>query len=355
VAEEGPGGDRSEAATPRRLQQAREAGQVALSPEAAPFAVLAIGALLLSMAAPSAARLLLARLATFLTAPAATPPATAVHAALAATFLLAAPFLLCCALAGTVAVLAQTRGLVNLDALAPDLARLDPRRGLKRIFSATALLESAKSVVKIAVVTWAGWQAVGSTALPRLRQAMDWDATTLVDRASHQMIGLLLAMLAAQAVIATLDLLYVRLHHLRGLRMSRQELMDEHKEMEGDPTTKRRIRQLRVQRARRRMLKAVPRATVVVTNPTHYAIALAYDRAKGGAPRVVAKGVDSMAARIRELAQDNRVPVIANPPLAQALYRVELDAEIPAEHYQAVAGIIAYVWRLRGIAVGKPA
>jgi len=159
-------------------------------------------------------------------------------------------------------------------------------------------------------------------------------------------------MLAAQAVIATLDLLYVRLHHMRSLRMSRQEIIDEHKEMEGDPRIKRRIRQIRVQRARRRMLKAVPKATVVITNPTHFAVALAYDRVRGGAPRVVAKGVDSMAARIRELAQDNRIPLVANPPLAHALYRVELDTEIPAEHYKAVAEIIAYVWRLRGMAVG---
>jgi flagellar biosynthetic protein FlhB len=267
----------------------------------------------------------------------------------------AAPVVLAALAAGAAAVLLQSGFLVRLNAAAPDFARLDPRRGLKRIFSVTALLESAKSVVKITVVTWAGWQAVGSTAMPRLRQAMGWDAATLADRAAHQMIGLVLAMLAAQAVIATLDLLYVRLSHLRGLRMSRQDLLDEHKEMEGDPTTKRRIRQIRVQRARRRMLKAVPLATVVVTNPTHYAIALAYDRAKGGAPRVVAKGVDTMAARIRELAQDNRVPLVANPPLAQALYRVELDAQIPAEHYQAVAGIIAYVWRLRGIAAGLAA
>ena len=108
-------------------------------------------------------------------------------------------------------------------------------------------------------------------------------------------------------------------------------------------------------RARRRMLAAVPKATVVITNPTHYAVALAYDRAKHAAPRVVAKGVDTLAARIREVAEANRVPVVTNPPLARALYRVELDADIPAEHYQAVAEIIAYVWRLgRGRAAPDP-
>jgi len=113
-----------------------------------------------------------------------------------------------------------------------------------------------------------------------------------------------------------------------------------------------RLRQLRQQRARKRMMAAVPKATVVVTNPTHYAIALVYDRATGGAPRVVAKGVDAVAARIRAVAEENKVPLVANPPLARALFTVELDAEIPAEHFQAVAEIIAYVWRLRGSARG---
>ena len=128
--------------------------------------------------------------------------------------------------------------------------------------------------------------------------------------------------------------------------MSRHDIQEEQKETEGDPRVKARLRQIRTIRARRRMLAAVPKATVVITNPTHYAVALAYDRAKHAAPRVVAKGVDSLAARIREAAEANRVPVVANPPLARALYRVEMDADIPAEHYQAVAEIIAYVWRL---------
>ena len=130
--------------------------------------------------------------------------------------------------------------------------------------------------------------------------------------------------------------------------MSRVEIRDEHKEMEGDPKVKARFRRLRMQRARRRMLAAVPKATVVITNPTHYAVALAYDRAKNAAPRLVAKGVDSMAERIRALAQANAVPLVANPPLARALHLLEVDTDIPPEHYKAVAEIIAYVWRLRG-------
>ncbi len=160
------------------------------------------------------------------------------------------------------------------------------------------------------------------------------------------MLHVLLVVLAAQAAIALLDYAWVMLRHVRGLRMSRHDIQEEQKESEGDPRVKARQRQIRTMRARRRMMAAVPKATVVITNPTHYAVALAYDRAKHAAPRVVAKGVDSLAARIREAAEANHVPVVANPPLARALYQVALDADIPAEHYQAVAAIIAYVWRL---------
>jgi flagellar biosynthetic protein FlhB len=163
----------------------------------------------------------------------------------------------------------------------------------------------------------------------------------------------LLVVVGAQALLAVLDVFWVYLRHSRSMRMSRQEIIEEQKEMEGDPHIKGRQRQIRTLRARRRMLAAVPKATVVITNPTHYAVALAYDRAKHAAPRVVAKGVDTLAARIREVAEENRVPVVANPPLARALYRVEVDADIPAEHYQAVAEIIAYVWRLGRAPVGS--
>ncbi len=345
--------DKTEAPSGRRLQKARDEGQTPMSREVTALAVLGSVALVLSMGAPSIAQDLTRRMSIFLARADRLDPIVALRMAAEAIVIGAAPVVLAALLAGAAAVLLQTGFLIQLHSAAPDFARLSPKRGLKRIFSVTALIESAKSLAKIVVVTWAAWQAIGS-ALPQLQQAMAWDPGTLADRVTHQMIGLLLAMLAAQAVIATLDVLYVRMKHTRGLRMSRTEVMDEHKEMEGNPHSKRRIRQIRVQRARRRMLKAVPQATVVVTNPTHYAVALAYDRTRGGAPRVVAKGVDSMAARIRELAKDNRVPLVANPPLAHALYLVEVDAEIPSEHYKAVAELIAYVWRLRGIAV-RPA
>src|SRR5690606_18357559 len=142
----------------------------------------------------------------------------------------------------------------------------------------------------------------------------------------------------------------------KSLRMTRQEVKDEHKSSEGDPEVKARLRQLRRERSRRRMMAAVPEADVVVTNPTHFAVALRYDPQSMAAPRVVAKGVDAMARRIREIATEHDVPLVENPPLARALYAsVEVDAEVPEAHYRAVAEVISYIWRIRGKAMPRSA
>jgi flagellar biosynthetic protein FlhB len=248
-------------------------------------------------------------------------------------------------LAGTVVVLVQTRFLLNGKALRVDFSRVSPRAGFKRLLGPDSLVEAGKSLVKIAVLGIVLWRVIQAD-LPGLLLAPFGDPHQLLARAAVPVLHVLLVVLAAQAGIAVLDYAWVTFRHGRGLRMSRHDILEEQKETEGDPRVKARLRQIRNFRARKRMLAAVPKATVVITNPTHYAVALAYDRAKHAAPRVVAKGVDTLAARIREAAEANRVPVVTNPPLARALFRVELDADIPAEHYQAVAEIIAYVWRL---------
>jgi flagellar biosynthesis protein FlhB len=339
--------DRTEAASSRRLQQAREQGNVPISRELPALAVLGAAALVLAMAAPPSAQALVRRLAVFLEQAHRLDPVAALREAGQATLAAAAPFVIAALLAGAAAILLQTGFLLNLSALMPDAARLAPSRGLKRLLSPAVVMEAGKSLVKLGVVAWAGWRAF-AVMLPQLADTLSWDAGTLTGGMSRQILRILAWMLAAQAVMACLDMLAVRFRHGRKLRMSREELRDEHRETEGDPRIKGRVRQIRMLRARKRMMAAVPKATVVLTNPTHYAVALAYDRASGGAPRVVAKGVDEVAARIREVARRSAVPVVANPPLARALYRVELDTEIPAEHYKAVAEIVAYVWRLRG-------
>ncbi len=257
----------------------------------------------------------------------------------------AAPFVLSAMVAGAVVVLVQTRFLLSGRAMRADFSRISPRAGLKRLLGAESLVETGKSLIKIAILGVVLWRVVMAD-LPGLLLAPFGDPAQLLSRTAGPVLHVMLVVLAAQAVLGVLDYAWVVLRHARGLRMSRHDIQEEQKETEGDPRVKARLRQIRNFRARKRMLAAVPKATVVITNPTHYAVALAYDRAKHTAPRVVAKGVDTLAARIREVAEANRVPIVANPPLARALYRVELDADIPAEHYQAVAEIIAYVWRL---------
>jgi flagellar biosynthetic protein FlhB len=347
------GGERTEAATQRRLDTAREAGQVPLSREALGVAVLGSAGLVLVTLAPPALGGAVRSLGALVAQADRLTPGQAAHIAVGAAIGVAAPFALAALAAGSAAVLLQTGFLINLGALRPDLSRLDPRRGLRRIAGPETLLETGKSLLKMTIVGFAGWRAV-IAILPALPGATEWDPGNLVRGAEAQVMHLLIAMLASQAALAALDILRARFQHARGLRMSRQEIREEHRDSDGDPQIKAKRRMIQRQRSRRRMLAAVPRATVVITNPTHYAVALAYDRAAGGgAPRVIAKGIDEVAARIREVAAAHRIPLVANPPLARALHQVDLDGEIPAEHYKAVAEIIAYVWRLRGRAAPR--
>jgi flagellar biosynthetic protein FlhB len=253
--------------------------------------------------------------------------------------------LLTIVLTGMASVLLQTGFLLNTRALKPDLGRLDPRRGLKKVFGVDNLVEAGKALLKLGILAWAVWSAL-SSLLPLLPQALFWPPARLIDGIGRAVVHLMLLVLAAQLGIALLDTGWTRWRLTQRLRMSREDLKQETKEADGDPKVKARLRHLRLARARRRMMAAVAKATVVVTNPTHYAVALAYERGGGGAPRVVAKGIDEIAARIRVTAERAGVPVIANPPLARALHAMPLDSEIPAEHFKAVAEIIAYVWRL---------
>lgn len=345
--EAAPQEDRTEAATPRRLQKARDAGNIPVSREVAIFAGLAAATLVLAMSGPAIGRALAIRLSLFLEhadAELLVGP-QGVTAATLSLLRAVGPVVAVVAVAGAASVLLQTGFIPNLKALAPDLGRISPRAGLRRLLGTDNLVELGKSIVRMVAVGFAIWR-VTAADMPALMQLQWRDPRLLASELMSPALHVLVAVLLVQAVLTVLDVGWVRFRHSRQMRMSRQNIRDEVRESEGDPRIKARIRQIRQQRARRRMMAAVPAATVVVTNPTHYAVALAYDRTKSAAPRVVAKGVDAVAARIREVALANRVPLVANPPLARALYTVELETEIPAEHFQAVAELIAYVWRL---------
>ncbi len=338
--------DRTLAATERRRQQARAEGQAPLSREVVAASGMAAAALLLAVAAPGGALGLGRQLQAMLANPRATPGA-ALWDAGSALLGCVLPVGLTILVAGSLAVLLQTGWLLHGKALLPDPARLDPRRGLKRLFGVGNAVEAGKALAKVGVLGWAIWRAMADT-FPSTAASLSWTTATLLDRIARDGLRVLLVVLGCQCLIAVLDVAWVRFRFARQLRMSLEDVKQEQKETDGDPRHKAKLRQIRMTRTRRRMLAAVAKATVVITNPTHYAVALAYQRGSQAAPKVVAKGVDEVAARIREMAEKNGVPLVANPPLARTLHTLPLDAEVPAEHFKAVAEIIAYVLRLRG-------
>lgn len=248
----------------------------------------------------------------------------------------------------------QNGVVISLEAVAPRLERISPLAGFRRLFSLRSLAEFAKGVLKIAVVGAAG-TALLWPAWPGMMRAVELEAAPLLAHARDLAVRLLVGVAAPVALIALLDLAHQRHDHRRRLRMSRRELRDEFKQTEGDPAIKGRLRALRMERARRRMMAEVPTSTVVVTNPTHVAVALRYEPPAMAAPEVVAKGADALARRIREVAEAHRVPVVENPPLARGLHAtVEVGRQVPPAHYRAVAEVIAYVLRLRGRDGGAP-
>lgn len=340
--------DRTEAATQRHLDQAREGGNVPLSREAATFASLAAVLAVAAYGGPIAVRHLSRGLTVFVARANESFLAGPAGFRLVCAGLLAAvvPPLGAAIFAGAAAVLVQTNFLLHLGALQPKFSRVNPAAGLKRLFGSNGLIELVKSLGKLGLIVLTVWLAAKGD-LWRLMDQPGQDPVHLPAAVAGAVMHILTAGLCAQALIAGIDLFWVRRRHAQQMRMSKQDVRDEHKETDGNPHIKARIRRIRVMRARRRMMAAVPMATVVVTNPTHYAVALSYDRTKNAAPRIVAKGMDTVAARIREIARTNNVPIVANPPLARALYEQQVDTDIAAEHFKAVAGIIAYVWRLR--------
>jgi flagellar biosynthesis protein FlhB len=232
--------------------------------------------------------------------------------------------------------------------IAPKLTKISVLAGVKRLFSMRSVVEFVKGIAKLVVVTVVA-MAMTMPILQDLAVLPDMDLVQTLERLYAIAIRLVLGTLAVMTVIAVLDFFYQQQSFLTQQRMTPHEVKDEHRQAEGDPQVKARIRRLRNERAQQRMMAAVPTADVVITNPTHYAVALTYDMSSMQAPKLVAKGIDHIAMRIREVAEENDVPIMENPPVARALYAaVELDEEIPPEHYKAVAEIIGYVMRLRG-------
>jgi len=349
---------KTEQATPKRLQQARERGQFAQSQDVQIWATLCAGALALAALAPAAAGRAARLGMRFLERP------EQLHVDLAGMraglggvlvemAMILGPTVLLLALFGLGCGLAQSGLMWAPQRLAPEFGKLSPLKGAQRLLSARAAIDLGKSVLKLAVVT-AVLAAILLPSVPGLEQWAALSPAAVLVHSDGVLVRIAAAVAALTTVVAAADYLYQRFSFLAQMRMTRQEVRDEFKDADGDPHIKARRRRLRQQRSRQRMMAAVPTATVVITNPTHYAVALAYDMATMPAPKVVAKGVDELARRIRELAASHGVPVVENPPLARSLHAsAEIDDEIPAEHYQAVAQVIGWVMRSRGPQHGR--
>jgi flagellar biosynthetic protein FlhB len=344
------GQDKSLPASARKIERAREEGQVARSRDVGHALVLGASFAMLGVLMPWIFERLTALMRTGLRFDrAALTDAYAsnlIHGQLVAGLEIWAPFGIAGALMGAAGAVAVSGFIFTGKPLIPQFNRIDPISGFGRLFSAQSLVENLKLfVVLMALVALTGyiawvyggqWMAV--TTMP-LQTALPEAGFTLL-KAVFWLIGFVI-------FVAVLDVPLQIWRHKENLKMTVEEMRQEHKETEGNPEIKNKIRQLQRQAARQRMMAAVPTATVIVTNPTHYAVALAWDEQTGGAPKVVAKGVDAVAAKIRELGAEHKVPLLEAPPLARALYtHVEIEQEIPATLYAAVAQVLAYVFQL---------
>lgn len=352
MAEEQNDQEKTESASPQKLEKAREEGQVIQSRELSTFVVL--------MASGSALWIMANGLGQTLThimrdglhfEPGLARDTSQVMAQLSSLFLEAAfalaPFFLLVVFATVITPLLLHGWLFSTKALAPKFNRLNPLTGIKRIISVEGLVELVKSLAKVGLLgggaVWLIWINVESVF------SLSMESPVQAIQHMGDLIGkIFLLVSAAMVFVVMIDLPFQIWTHFKKLRMSMEELRREDKESEGDPHLKARIRAQQREMARRRMMSEIPTADVVVTNPTHYAVALKYTEGKMGAPRVVAKGADVVAARIRELAAEHRIPMLEAPPLARALFRhTEIGNEIPATLYAAVAEVLAYVFQLR--------
>jgi flagellar biosynthetic protein FlhB len=347
MAEDRDKASQTEAPTPRRLEEARKKGDVAKSPDVPAFMALAAATAVVIGAGGWMSRDMAESLVPFI-ARAGTMDLTASNApaVAAAAMKAAAPgalILVAAGLAGAAGNFIQQGFLWAPSKLAPDFNKLDLMQGLKRLFGLDGLVHFLKSLAKVGAIAALAFFVVR----PRASNAPELAAmapSLILPYSLEILKALAYSVLAALAVVAGFDWFWQRQRFNQRMRMSREEVKRDHKETDGDPHVKGRQRQIRMERSRRRMMAQVPKATVVVMNPTHYAVALRYVQGEDAAPVCVAKGLDRLALKIREVAEASGVAVVEDPPLARSLYAaIEVDETIPRDHYQAVAKIIGFV------------
>ncbi len=361
MAENEDGQERSESPTPKRRQRARDEGQIARSVELSAAALLLAGAGSIAMSGGTSlanfAQRVLRESAGALSSGPLTPAggANVLRTVVLGLVTALLPFFAGVAMVSIGVGLFQSRGVVSWTPVKPNLGKLNPAAGLKRLLSLDALVNALKSILKLTVLGLVTWTVV-RRAWPELISLAETGPVAVM--AVTKTLGLRLVFMTGFSflLIAVADYAYQVVRLEKSLKMSKQEVVLEHKESEGDPQIKGRIRQLQRQRARQRMLQAVPRADVVITNPTHVAVALQYDPEVSPAPIVLALGERMLAERIKQIAREAGVPLIENKPVARALLATcVVGKPIPPGLYTAVAEILAFVYRLRNPQYGRDA
>jgi len=349
MADEQDAASKTEEATPQKLQKAREKGDVAKTPDLAMLASFAGAAAVIAIAGGWMSRHLASELLPFIAHPddfdlKAGGLDVAIHAARAAAPVLLA-VLAVASLMGAAGNLVQTGLLFSPEKIKPDWKKLSPMSGLKRILGPDGLMQFVKSLAKVAMVGWVGWVVMKPYIHP-LKELAALDPAAMLPLMIEILRKLVFATAALMLVIAGLDWFWQRARFLKRMRMTKEEQKEEFKNAEGDPHVKAKRRQIAIQRSRSRMMAAVPNATMVIMNPTHYAVALKYERGVDQAPVIVAKGQNLIAQKIKAIAREHGVPMVENRPVAQMLFKMgRVGSAIPYEMYQVVAEILAVTYK----------
>lgn len=345
--------ERTEQATPKKREKAREEGDVARSVEIPSVFVLAAGISALYFFAHYFYENMLAIMRDsfrFDSVPYVTGQycVSLLYRFTSRYLLTLAPVMLAVFVMALFANIYMVGFVISWKAVGLKPERLDPVKGLLNKFTLASLVELVKSIVKLLVIFLLAWLAVRGE-MHHINHLYDNSVSQILLYISKIAFKIFIWVILPMVAVAVADYMYQKWQFDEKIKMTKQEIKEEYKESEGDPQVKSRIRALQMEAAKKRMMADVPKADVVVTNPTHLAIAIRYDPASMGAPRVVAKGAGRVAEKIREIARENRVPLVENKPLARNLYKlVEIGQEVPGEFYQAVAELLAYVFRLKG-------
>lgn len=344
---------KTEEPTPKKLEESRKKGQVALSREINNWVMLFTGTIVVLAIGPFALSNMKSHMQSYIEKAHIMPAAPGgLDFVLGDSFWLVVGILivplLILMVAAFLAPFLQIGPLFAPEIIKPDVSKISPLKGFKRLFSLRSIMEFVKGILKIGIVG-----TVGVILLypfyTGVEKMVGIPVPQMMDELQVLVLQLMAGILVVLLVVAVIDLIYQRYEHYKKMRMTKQELKDEYKQTEGDPHVRAKLKQLRQEKARARMMQAVPEADVVITNPTHYSIALKYEPEEMDAPVLIAKGFDDVAMRIRELAKEHDIPLYENKPLARVLFdTVDIDQMIPPEHYQAVAEVISYVFQLKG-------